>query len=1176
MLRHRRSPNFAWLTILFCLCAIAFSASACRQSARLPDVTSSEYRTTVSAFYTGLSALQVGDDSRAECYLTYTTQLAPDEPAGWANLGLLALRQRELDRAFEKLEQARTLAPDNASILVLLASVESNRGRFTEAISLLRHAVESDDANLRARFALAAEIERAGGANNEASDREAQTLLASILERQPDNLAVLLESARLAAKRGDAETLRRTVARIGAQPALRAPEAQEQFRALQTAAESANPRLAATRVAFMRNVLVRTTQFRQSLLAVRTPVEEAGEPLARFVRLPSPASDPAAPDAGITFNAEELISESGESNAVVQNWSWSGVISLTGEGAPMPLVARGETVRLASGARLTFPGGTTQSEPKLNGVLGADLNYDFKTDLIFAGAGGVRLFRQEDANRWSDVTARAGLPTTVTNAAYAGAWAADVDLDGDLDVVLGRAEGAPLALRNNGDDTFNPLEIFSSVARLRGFAWADVDADGDPDAVLLDEPGRVAVFANELGGQFSARPFPQNTSRALAIGVADANRDGALDVLTLNADGAIHRFSFNEQGGWSATEIARWSGAPFSTNNATTDLARLFVADMDNNGGLDLVAAYEGATRLWLSDARGEFGALNVDVGVRVFAVADANTDGRLDLIGVGQTNQPVRALNGGTRNYHWQIIRPRAQQATGDQRINSFGIGGEMEIRAGLQTQKQIITSPLVHFGLGEQATADVVRIVWPNGSVRAEFDLRADQVVLAEQRLKGSCPSLFAYNGREMDFVKDCAPWSPALGLRINAQETAGILQTEEWMKIRGDQLAPRRDEAGSGYYDLRITAELWETYYLDHYSLMVIDHPSNTEIFVDERFSVPPPQLAVHTFDHPRSFARAQDDLGADVTDIVREQDARYLDTFGRGTYQGVTRDHWVELELPEDAPSTGEPLWLIGHGWLHPTDASINVALSQGRHTPPRSLSLEVADGRGGWHVAQPNLGFPAGKNKTILINLQNVFLPNAPRRLRLRTNMEIFWDKLEWAQNLSNVESVTQRLAPGMAELQYRGFSVMEQTDRSSPEVPRYNAIAGTAARWRDLAGYYTRFGDIRELLAGVDDRIVIVNAGDEIRLRFPAPPAPPAGWRRDFILVGNGWIKDGDYNSVFSQSVLPLPARDIADYTTLPARLEDDPVYRRHAEDWQTFHTRYVTPQRFQNALQVR
>jgi hypothetical protein len=65
-------------------------------------------------------------------------------------------------------------------------------------------------------------------------------------------------------------------------------------------------------------------------------------------------------------------------------------------------------------------------------------------------------------------------------------------------------------------------------------------------------------------------------------------------------------------------------------------------------------------------------------------------------------------------------------------------------------------------------------------------------------------------------------------------------------------------------------------------------------------------------------------------------------------------------------------------------------------------------------------------------------------------------------------------------------------------------------------------------------------------------------------------------VKDGDYNTQFSSTVLPLPAHDRPADTTPPGALEDDPVYRRYPQDWQTYHTRYLTSQGFQNALLVR
>jgi hypothetical protein len=462
------------------------------------------------------------------------------------------------------------------------------------------------------------------------------------------------------------------------------------------------------------------------------------------------------------------------------------------------------------------------------------------------------------------------------------------------------------------------------------------------------------------------------------------------------------------------------------------------------------------------------------------------------------------------------------------------------------------------------------VIRVVWPNGSVRADFEIKPDQEITIEQRLKGSCPFLFAYNGKQMEFVKDAVPWGSAIGLRINTLGTARVEATEEWYKIGRDQLVPH-----DGFYDLRITAELWETYYYDHLSLMVVDHPVGTEIFVDERFVIPPAKLEVTTVTTPHQIARAVDDKRQDVTSVVTKLDGNYLNTFERGRYQGVARDHYVELDLGDDAPASG-PLWLIANGWMHPTDSSVNVAISQGQQELAKPLSMEIPDGRGGWQVVRPNLGFPAGRKKICLFDLTDLFKTGIPRKLRLRTNLEIFWDSFEWAAGVPGTQLKTNRMDPEMADLHHRGYSVINQTNDSSPELPDYNRLASSKQIWRDLIGYYTRFGDVRELLLRADDRYVIMNAGDEMSFRFAEQPPPPLGWVRDYVIIGDGWIKDGDYNSTFSKTVLPLPFHAKNQYLTPPGRLEDETVYRRHPEDWQNYHTRFVTPEVFQNALRVR
>jgi tetratricopeptide (TPR) repeat protein len=1195
---HRQASGIRFAPAIHALIAVSLAllAAACK-SGGLPPPGSEEYRQTVTAFYVGLAGLQTGEDVRAREKLTLTTQLAPGEPAGWANLGLLSLRQQELDAAYELLEKARTLAPGNSQIESLLGLLETKRGKQAEAVAHLRKAVELDQKNLRAVYALAQELERQGGDENEA---EALRLIEQIVAAEPENTTALLELTRLAAKRGEGEKVKRAVERITPKAASWPAEVQRPFAALQTAATGSNPRQAATQVAFLRNALARVPDYRQSLEQIRTPAEFVGEPFTKFLKLPSPSPSPAPADTAMTFGEAQPVPGVPEGK-----WDWVEAVSLDSESSPAIVVANKDEILIGGKAKISLSGG--------HGIiLPFDFNYDFKTDFLVQSGDRLRLYKQESLSSFVEVPLQ--LPDGTHRAPYVTARTIDVDLDGDLDVWLSPARQnpnvhtTPIVLRNNGNGTFEILSPFKigydeNVTDPDGrplAMWqadmvsADVDGDGDPDVAMISDGGasgswRLRVFSNERLGQYRERQVPKEIGDVRSLNAADLSGDGMIDFIVVRPDGKILRLS--DKGDAQSWEVKELATLPLSDESGSYRMwQRLLIADLDNNGALDLIVEgsellqaerrYRRDIRILLNDGHENFTLLQPLKEYGRLSLLDLNGDGKLDLVGLAlvelgmERNFPssppadvklVQLTNRGTKNYHHQIIRPRAAKATGDQRINSFGIGGEIEIRAGLLTQKQVITSPLLHFGLGEQTQTDVARIVWPNGSVQAEFELMADQAVLAEQRLKGSCPMLFAWDGKQMSFVKDAPPWSPALGLHINAQFVPQVQQTEEWFKIPGRQLVPR-----DGFYDLRITAELWEVYYIDHYSLAVVDHPADTEIFTDERFAVPEPPLSIYATAKPAPLIEAKDDQGQDVTDVVRELDGRYLDTFGRGAYQGVTRDHWVEVLLPGAAKDSRQ--WLVAHGWLHPTDGSINIALTQNQPSP-RGLSLEVQDERGNWVVAKPSLGFPAGKNKTVMIDLTGVFKGQGARRLRLRTNMEIYWDKLEYAASLPEGTYKAQRVALAGAELRYRGFSEVSQANESSPEVFDYNRLRGTAPRWRDMVGYYTRHGDVNELLKGFDDRYVIVGAGDELRLKFAEVAPPPAGWVRDYVIVGNGWIKDGDLNSTFSKTVLPLPSRATKDYNVPPRALEDDPVYQRHKEDWQTYHTRYVTPERFLRAL---
>lgn len=1146
------------------------------------------YQEMVSAFYTGTIALIVQDPNRPEERLKHATEIVPEEPAAWANLGLVYLRDpKQTQESKACLEKAQSLAPNSGEIEALLGHLEDKQGQIPAAIVHFRRAVQLSPKNLFARYALAQLIQRQREPNYE---NDYQQQIEGILTVEPRNLKALLELARIAAGRKDTAALEQAVTAVEAEAKQWAPPQLQALERVKTEVKGANFSAVISRILAVTNLLAKNPTYQRNFNALRPPANTIGVPLEQFLRLPVPSPTAAAADSALTFQDEKKVEGSGAksvlahfltltpeiNSAIGQNFRLTprqegkGSLLLAGEGS-LQIVTEGKTLTLP----LPLGNGAKSLSP--DGVAEGDINYDFQMDLAVAGAGGLRLFLQKENGTFLDTTAATRLPPAILNAPLYGVWLADTDLDGDLDLIVGQEEDGTQLLQNNGDGTFTPQKQFEDIKGLRGFAWADIDGDGDSDAVLLDKAGKVSIRINERSGQFTARSVPAEVGTSAAVCAGDMDRDGIVDFVLLQANGTMLRLSDKSDGStWDTAEIARWQGFAGEDSVGST---RLFVADLDNNGGLDLIASSPKSGQAWLSDAKGEFQALAAPISAGITAVADMNGDGKFDLLALDAEGKPVRKINQSAKKYQWIEIRPRAAYTSpeggGDNRINSFGVGGEVEIRSALLVQKQIITGSTVHFGLGENKEANYARFVWPNGGVQGEFELKAGQQITTSQRLLGSCPWLFTWNGKQMQFVTDFI-WRSPLGLKINAQDTAGVAATEDWVKIRGDQLVPK-----DGFYDLRITAELWETHFFDYLGLMVVDHPVGTEIYVDERFAMPPPVFKVYTTAPPQPILRATDDNGSDVTEIVRARDEKYLDTFGRGQYQGVTRSHYVEIELPQTAARSGQT-YLLANGWIHPTDSSVNVAISQGGHAPPLSLQLEVPDSKGGWKIAKPNLGFPSGKTKTILIDLAGVFDTQLARnssgslRVRLRTNLEIYWDSLQWAVGRPDTALKTRRLSPSTADLRYRGFSAIRQANPSSPELPDYDTIQTQAQFWRDLIGYHTRFGDVMELVQKVEDRYIIMNAGDEIALKFAAQAPPAPGWVRDYILVGDGWEKDGNYNTTFSKTVLPLPSHSRPAYNTPPGRLEDDPVYRRYPQDWQNYHTRYVTPDAFRNALRPR
>jgi hypothetical protein len=210
-----------------------------------------------------------------------------------------------------------------------------------------------------------------------------------------------------------------------------------------------------------------------------------------------------------------------------------------------------------------------------------------------------------------------------------------------------------------------------------------------------------------------------------------------------------------------------------------------------------------------------------------------------------------------------------------------------------------------------------------------------------------------------------------------------------------------------------------------------------------------------------------------------------------------------------------------------------------------------------------------MGIPAGKPKTIAVDLTGLFLTDS-REVRIVTNLCIYWDEIflieeneiehDEAKNIRRTD-----IHAYAADLHFRGFSKPTiDPERRQPESFDYSQPSlAPAWNWNPTPGMYTRYGDVLTLVNDdePDDRFVIMGSGDELRLRFPAqglPPLPP-GWKRDFLLLVVGWAKDGDFNTAFSQTVEPLPFQKMSAYPYPKSELyPDDQLHRDYVTRYNT------------------
>jgi len=736
------------------------------------------------------------------------------------------------------------------------------------------------------------------------------------------------------------------------------------------------------------------------------------------------------------------------------------------------------------------------------------------------------------------------------DAKTAGVLVLDFDGDGKPDVLVWSDSGI-LVYRGGTERIDRGL---SAVRHVLWVAAGDYDNDGLADLCVITTDS-VLLFRNDRAAGFQPEALPADGSDFRRAVWIDYDHDRDLDLILLGARSMLLR---NDG-------AARWEDRtrdfPFVPATALNASVLRFVPD--DTKAFDLLVSYEGRGNVLYRDRLNgryeptaalamptdnpEFKGASGLPDYLVSAAADFNGDRRPDVVGVTPDGTVQFAANETKPGGAWLTVSLEGVKSL------KIPVGAEVEVKAGTFYQRKRYENAPLLFDLGDREVVDTIRIIWPNGMIQNETRQLARQHLHIKEapRLSGSCPMIFTWNGHAFEFITDVLGVAP-LGAS-SGDGTYFPVDHDEYVSIPGASLAPKQ-----GRYEIHITEELNEVSYLDQVRLVALDHPAGTEVFTNEKWKGPPyPEFRLYGVKQRVYPRRARDDRGRDVLAALLGRDRVYVDGFSRDV-AGVAEPHALELDFGPDAARSNRAV-LVLNGWVDWADGSTFLSAAQAGK-PLAGPSLQVKDAAGNWKTVIDDMGMPSGKTKTIAVDLTGKFL-SASREVRIVTNMCVYWDEIFLGEDASAPEVRLTTLDASAAQLHFRGFSrIQVDPQRKQPEFFDYNTVS-SLSNWNPTPGLYTRYGDVRELVQGVDDRPVVMGSGDELQLWYEAAglPPPPAGWTRDYLLLVDGWAKDADANTAFSQNVEPLPFHGMSSYP-YPAgeSFPHDEIHRRYREAYNT------------------
>ncbi|MGE5574952.1 MAG: hypothetical protein ACM3UL_02350, partial [Ignavibacteria bacterium] len=420
-------------------------------------------------------------------------------------------------------------------------------------------------------------------------------------------------------------------------------------------------------------------------------------------------------------------------------------------------------------------------------------------------------------------------------------------------------------------------------------------------------------------------------------------------------------------------------------------------------------------------------------------------------------------------------------------------------------------------------------------------------------------SCPSLYVWNGTGYSYVTDVSNpgWLGYIShINSDGQIVSGGGNPWDYVKLNKDLVA-----ANNGYFDMTLSQQWDELYYLDSAYMLVVDHPIGTEVYTSMTNYLNKGSTGqIYTASDGKLLSpiSATNENGQNVLAQIQRQDGIY-----NPGINGDESESWSDiiqnkltLDLGDLSSAQQIKLVITGmvdwgpadayYAWINKfTTAAAKGLVPDGTEIMP-APSMEVKDVNGNWIRAPQDRQIPVPSDynaRTFIVDLTGLFPKGAS----------------EYQVRFTNFWNVTY---------DYIGIDTSVQQDiaiqKLSPATATLSQLWDTQS---NASGTFTQYGDVTPLMQDADDMFVIGRQGEQVNMQFSTAnlTAPTQGMIRDYFFVVACWFKDppGAWGYGFDFTVEPMPFMAMSGFPY--PTTESYPYDAAHLAYIQQYNTRVIT-----------